>query len=179
MMYSMRIKKVYSLPCWTPPAAAHMRNCLYDTATDILARVSVYLLSEPSPSFAPLLKPLINPNSVPETLIVLLLDWENPWVWVRQLREWIRLLRSVLISLNDDTKLVMEEVMTDWRERRRGVDPSQAAGSGGPVSSIPLGPGEWDEGLGIPLCVVCQGVRISSVLTPLSPYTNCYLFLPS
>lgn len=53
--------------------------------------------------------------------------------------------------------------MTEWRDRKRGVDPSSAAAGGmsnssGPVA-IPLGPGEWDEGLGIPMCVVCQGVR--------------------
>ena len=93
---------------------------------------------------------------------MILLDWENPWSWVRQLREWIRLLRSVLISLDDETKLAMEEVMTEWRDRKRGGDSSSftvggVAGPGGQVS-IPLGPGEWDEGLGVPMCVVCQGV---------------------
>lgn len=127
---------------------------------DILARVSIYLLSDPSPSFAPLLRPLLTPQSVPETLIVILLDWSSPWTWVRQLREWIRLLRSVLISLEDSTKIVMEEVMTEWKDKKRGLDSNSATGvtnSGGPVS-IPLGPGEWDEGLGVPLCVVCQGV---------------------
>ncbi|WEW55937.1 hypothetical protein PRK78_001372 [Emydomyces testavorans] len=123
---------------------------------DILARVSVYLLSEPSPSFAPLLKPLLNPKSVRETLIVILLDWDSPWLWVRQLRDWIRLLRSVLFSLDDDTKLVMEEIMTEWKGQRRGMDSTYPTGSGASVS-IPLGPGEWDEGLGVPMCVVCQG----------------------
>jgi dynein light intermediate chain 1 len=129
---------------------------------DILARVSVYLLSNPSSSFAPLLRPLLTPQSIPETLIVILLDWSSPWTWVRQLCEWIRLLRSVLISLDDDTKIVMEEVMTEWRDRKRGLDAASGAGvtsTGGPVA-IPLGPGEWDDGLGVPLCVVCQGVRI-------------------
>ncbi|EEP78838.1 conserved hypothetical protein [Uncinocarpus reesii 1704] len=125
---------------------------------DILARVSVYLLSEPSPSFAPLLKPLLNTKSVRETLIVVLLDWDSPWSWIRQLREWIRLLRSVLISLDDDTKLVMEENMMEWKGQRRGIDSTYPSGSGGPAS-IPLGPGEWDEGLGIPMCVVCQGAE--------------------
>lgn len=55
--------------------------------------------------------------------------------------------------------------MTEWRDRKRGMDPNSAgaqglASSGGPVT-IPLGSGEWDEGLGIPMCVVCQGVRIT------------------
>ncbi|ODM20741.1 hypothetical protein SI65_03794 [Aspergillus cristatus] len=128
---------------------------------DTLARVSAYLLSEPSPSFAPLLKPLLTPQSVPETLVVILLDWSDPWTWVRRLREWIRLLRQVLISLDDPTKIAMEETMVEWRDRKRAMDSSCAGAqgltsSGGPVT-IPLGSGEWDEPLGIPMCVVCQG----------------------
>lgn len=93
---------------------------------------------------------------------MILLDWSAPWTWVRQLRDWIRLLRSVLISLDDDTKIVMEELMAEWRDRKRGLDAVSGTGvtsAGGPVT-IPLGPGEWDEGLGVPLCVVCQGVRL-------------------
>ncbi|KAJ5146063.1 Dynein family light intermediate chain [Penicillium bovifimosum] len=136
------------------------RDVLDADKEDTLARVSAYLLSEPSPSFAPLLKPLLTPKSVPETLVVILMDWSDPWTWVRRLREWTRLLRSVLVSLDDETKLVMEETMTEWRDRKRGVDSSSGA-TGGIASSspvtIPLGPGEWDEGLGIPMCVVCQG----------------------
>ncbi|KAA8647143.1 dynein family protein [Aspergillus tanneri] len=128
---------------------------------DTLARVSAYLLSEPSLSFAPLLKPLLTHRSIPETLVVILLDWSDPWTWIRQLREWVRLLRHVLVSLDDETKIVMEETMTEWRDRKRGMDASSAGAqgltsSGGPVT-IPLGPGEWDEGLGVPMCVVCQG----------------------
>ncbi|KAK2750436.1 hypothetical protein FQN57_003916 [Myotisia sp. PD_48] len=135
------------------------QNVLDADQEDILARISIYLLSEPSASYAPLLRPLITPSTVPEMLIVILLDWDAPWTWIRTLREWIRLLRSVLISLDDETKMVMEGVMTDWKERRRGLDSSYVAGAGGPVSSIPLGLGEWDEGLGIPTCVVCQGAE--------------------
>ncbi|KAF7718813.1 Dynein light intermediate chain [Penicillium ucsense] len=151
----------------TPPIANQFalgytyRDVLDADQEDTLARVSAYLLSEPSPSFAPLLKPLLTPQSVPETLVVILLDWSDPWTWVRRLRAWVRLLRSVLVSLDDQTKIVMEETMTEWRDRKRGLD-AHSAGTGGISSSggsvaIPLGPGEWDEGLGIPMCVVCQG----------------------
>jgi dynein light intermediate chain 1 len=145
----------FTVPC-TLEIAANMK------VKDTLARVSAYLLSEPSLSFAPLLKPLLTAQSVPETLVVILLDWSDPWTWIRRLREWVRLLRHVLISLDDETKIVMEETMTEWRDRKRGMDPGSAGAQGltssaGPVT-IPLGPGEWDEGLGIPMCVVCQGV---------------------
>ena len=61
----------------------------------------------------------------------------------------------MLVSLDDEAKMVMEETIVEWRDRRRGVDSS---GPGGGSATIPLGPGEWDEALGVPMCVVCQGV---------------------
>ncbi|KAI9814543.1 MAG: hypothetical protein M1832_005723 [Thelocarpon impressellum] len=130
---------------------------------DTLARLSVYLLSDPSPSFAPLLRPLLTPQSIPNTLIVVLLDWTQPWSWLRQLREWVKVLRSLLTSLDDDCKKTMEETMIGWRDRGRGGRALDAVDSGlGAESdvSLPLGPGEWDEALGLPLCVVCQNVSL-------------------
>lgn len=54
--------------------------------------------------------------------------------------------------------------MLDWRDRGRGrgsndFEGVSSAGTGtrGEVT-LPLGPGEWDEAIGIPLCVVCQNV---------------------
>ncbi|KAI1425204.1 dynein light intermediate chain-domain-containing protein [Xylaria sp. FL1777] len=127
---------------------------------DILARVSLYLLSSPAPSFATLIKPLLTPQSIPNTLIVVLLDWSQPWSWMRQLREWLMLLRNVLLSLSPECKEAMEEVISNWRERGRtggsvNLDGTGAVATEGDVS-LPLGPGEWEDALGLPLCVVCQ-----------------------
>jgi dynein light intermediate chain 1, cytosolic len=83
---------------------------------------------------------------------------------MRQLREWLLLLRTVLLALSNECKQVMEDVMVSWRDRGRGGGTTNldgtgtAAGAEGDVS-LPLGPGEWEEGLGLPLCVVCQNVR--------------------
>ena len=59
----------------------------------------------------------------------------------------------------------MEENMAAWKERGRGggstnLDgtPSATNTSGDGEGSLPLGQGEWDEPLGLPLCVVCQNV---------------------
>lgn len=57
----------------------------------------------------------------------------------------------------------MEELLASWRDRGRGgssvnLDGTGAVPADGDVA-LPLGPGEWDEGLGLPLCVVCQNVR--------------------
>ncbi|KAI1184495.1 dynein light intermediate chain-domain-containing protein [Nemania serpens] len=127
---------------------------------DILARVSLHLLSSPSPSFASLLKPLLTLQSIPNTLIVILLDWSQPWSWMRQLREWLLLLRSVILSLSPECKEAMEEVISGWRERGRtggsvNLDGTGAVATEGDVA-LPLGPGEWEDALGLPLCVVCQ-----------------------
>ncbi|KAI0878006.1 dynein light intermediate chain-domain-containing protein [Hypoxylon argillaceum] len=127
---------------------------------DILARVSLYLLSSPAPSFASLIKPLLTSQSIPNTLIVILLDWSQPWSWMRQLREWLLLLRSVILSLSPECKESMEEVISSWRERGRtggsvNLDGTGAVATEGDVA-LPLGPGEWEDALGLPLCVVCQ-----------------------
>ncbi|KUI73412.1 Cytoplasmic dynein 1 light intermediate chain 2 [Cytospora mali] len=127
---------------------------------DILARISMYLLTSPSPSFASLIKPILTPQSIPNTLLVVLLDWSEPWSWVRQLREWMLLLRTVLLDLPDESKITMEEVMSQWKERGRGgsmnLDGTVATAASEGDVSLPLGPGEWEEPLGLPLCVVCQ-----------------------
>lgn len=55
--------------------------------------------------------------------------------------------------------------MTAWKERRAGPDaPTAMPGRGKTTdtsseakqtSAIPLGPGEWEDGLGVPLSVIC------------------------
>ncbi|KAK3364517.1 dynein light intermediate chain-domain-containing protein [Lasiosphaeria hispida] len=153
----------------TPPVANSfaLGYAYYDVLDadqeDTLARISLYTLTSPSPAFASLLQPLLTPQSIPNTLIVVLLDWSQPWKWMRQLREWILLLRTVLISLPNECKATMEEVMLSWRDRGRGggtnLDGTTAIpGSDGDVS-IPLGPGEWEDALGLPLCLVCQNAE--------------------
>ena len=124
---------------------------------DVLARMNVYMLSNSSGAFAPLLRPLLKPKTAKNTIITILLDWSEPWKWARQLRQWVRLLRKVILSLDDETKIEMEENMNAWKEKRTGPDAQtqSAEQKVGSTQSQPPGPGEWDEGLGIPLNVVC------------------------
>ncbi|KAF2015639.1 hypothetical protein BU24DRAFT_421938 [Aaosphaeria arxii CBS 175.79] len=122
---------------------------------DTLARLSLYLLANPSPSFTPLIKPYLNPRTLPHMLVVILLDWNHPWLWIRQLRDWIRVLRSLILSLDDASKEVLEENISRLQEKGMGI-PEGSSSSATENLKVPLGPGEWDEPLGIPLCVVCQ-----------------------
>lgn len=97
-------------------------------------------------------------------MIVVLLDWSQPQAWLRQLQEWILMLRDILQSLDASCMAAMEDVMVSWRDRGRNgssvnLDGTGAA-SGEGDTALPLGPSEWEDGLGLPLCVVCQNVRV-------------------
>ena len=122
---------------------------------DVLARLSIHLLADCSSSFTSLLKPSITTQSIPNTLIVILLDWNAPWQWLRQLRDWLRRLRTLLLSLDDESKDALEENIKKWRGKGRnaGIDPSILNQT---EHDNLFGPGEWDEPLGLPISVVCQ-----------------------
>ena len=50
--------------------------------------------------------------------------------------------------------------MQGWQQRRRGGGTYDTGANANTETmvTIPLGPGEWDEALGLPLCVVCHNV---------------------
>ncbi|KAL8824891.1 MAG: hypothetical protein Q9191_004744 [Dirinaria sp. TL-2023a] len=134
---------------------------------DLLARLSIYLLSEPSAAFAPLVKPLLTARSIPESLLVVLLDWSEPWHWVRQLRNWIRFMKGVTSDLDNEAQDCMETTMREWQQGKRGraaYDTSGTNVAGDSNVNLPLDPGEWDDSLGLPLCVVCHGADKIDVL---------------
>jgi dynein light intermediate chain 1 len=61
------------------------------------------------------------------------------------------------LSLDDDSKEVLEEHIKTVLDKGRGLDAADPSGNNALDSvRIPFGPGEMDEPLGIPLCVVCQ-----------------------
>ena len=58
--------------------------------------------------------------------------------------------------------------MISWRDRGRGgnaLDGGVSTTATDGDVSLPLGPGEWEEALGLPLCVVCQNVRTLNSMT--------------
>lgn len=72
------------------------------------------------------------------------------------------MLRGITSSLGDGPTESMEQTMREWQQRKRGTSIYDTGGSstGNEASvTLPLSQGEWDEPLGLPLCVVCHGVR--------------------
>ena len=71
---------------------------------------------------------------------------------------------GITSSLGDGPTESMEQTMNEWQQRKRGTSAYDTGGSitGNEGSvTLPLSLGEWDEPLGMPLCVVCHGVCIS------------------
>ena len=73
------------------------------------------------------------------------------------------MVRDITSSLGDASTESMEQTMKEWQQHKRGTStydsgPS-STGTEGNVT-LPLSQGEWDEPLGLPLCIVCHGVRI-------------------
>jgi dynein light intermediate chain 1, cytosolic len=98
-------------------------------------------------------------------LLVILLDWSDPWNWIRELRAWIRILNNLLGSLYNEAKLkvALDENINQWKDRKRRITSEP---TGGDTNSsidvdvtLPLGPGDWDRPLGVPLSVVCQNAN--------------------
>lgn len=153
-----------SLP---PPPPQTRKLCANErNDPDTLARVSLYLLSQPSDAFSSLVAPLLTPEAIPNTALVILLDWAQPHLWLRQIRQWISLFRSVTQKLGGNEQNQMEEIMESWKVRGRGGGSTNldgtpsAVASGEGDSSLPQGLGEWSDPLGLPLCVVCQNVGL-------------------
>lgn len=74
------------------------------------------------------------------------------------------LLQTVTSTLDDASRESMEEVSKEWQQHKRGISTYDIGGSGTGNDSnvtLPLSQGEWDEPLGLPLCVVCHGVSRS------------------
>lgn len=84
---------------------------------------------------------------------------------MRQIRDWVRFLRGITEGLDEEAQDAMAVTMKEWQQRRRGGTTYDMGGTGSASDSnvnIPLSQGEWDEPLGLPICVVCHGVCVAA-----------------
>jgi dynein light intermediate chain 1 len=81
------------------------------------------------------------------------------------------MLHNLLKTLPPEAITALEENIEEWRDRKRNDFREPSTTTGEPNSAyndadvaLPLGPGEWDLPLGVPLCVVCQNSNQIEVL---------------
>ncbi|GAM82709.1 hypothetical protein ANO11243_006930 [Dothideomycetidae sp. 11243] len=127
-----------------------VRDIRADSDGEILARVGVWTLDRAEGEYVPLMRRAIGDG---DGIVVILLDWSRPWGFVAELRRWIALLRRATDGL--DQRDVLDENDGRWKRWRDDASPE----ADGDAVSVPLGPGEYDEPLGLPLVVVCQNTH--------------------
>jgi len=101
----------------------------------------------------------------------MLLDWEDPWNWLRQLQTTIQTLQAALSSLDAACQDAIDEVTALWQARRAGPNYEgspqifTSASSARTEAALPSrGPGELDTPLGIPLIVLCHNAEYTHTL---------------
>lgn len=58
---------------------------------DTLARLSVYTIPSSAPAYTLLLPHFLPPcSSLPQTLVMIVLDWTRPWSFVEELQSWLQ-----------------------------------------------------------------------------------------
>ncbi|KAF7332396.1 Cytoplasmic dynein 1 light intermediate chain 1 [Mycena kentingensis (nom. inval.)] len=130
---------------------------------DILTRLSVYTVPSSAPAYTALLPHFVPPRTaLPNTLVVIVLDWTRPWTFVDELETWLQWVEQ---WTRGDAARELEIVREESRERLQAhlqhyseptVDPPAApsAVSGGAL--LPLGPGTLTHNsAGVPIVVAC------------------------
>ncbi|GAA5899073.1 hypothetical protein JCM6882_004610 [Rhodosporidiobolus microsporus] len=143
---------------------------------ETLARLSLFHLSHASPSPSPpssssLLSLALNRATLLSSLVVIVLDWQNPWKWVEELEGWMAVVEERLRGLRSEGgaqgRETFEEV--EGRERleafiRAYHEPPAASSSSIPAPATttatydpdaPLPPGTLTDNLGVGIVIVC------------------------
>ncbi|GAA6040958.1 hypothetical protein JCM8097_000511 [Rhodosporidiobolus ruineniae] len=141
---------------------------------ETLARLSLFRLPSPAPPFPSLLSLALTPQTLLDSLVVLVLDWERPWRFVEELEGWVGVLEERLGRKRGERE-GWEEV--EGRERLesylRSYHEPPAPGSSSSTAALatssssataaaaaldpdaPLPPGTLTDNLGIGLVIVC------------------------
>jgi Dynein light intermediate chain (DLIC) len=92
-------------------------NLAHSFLSDILARLSVYTVPSASTSYTALLPHFLPPRqSVPHTLVMIVLDWTRPWTFVEELQRWLEWVET---WAKGDESRELQIVREENRERRQ------------------------------------------------------------
>ncbi|CAJ0828560.1 968_t:CDS:2 [Entrophospora sp. SA101] len=135
-----------------------------DEAEDTLARLGIYQLAGSEDAYRPLLKFALNYKTLPDSLVVIVLDWTRPWTFIETLQRWIKFIES---SIKDVCSEGGTGSKSGWTKGKAVVDElkeslerfiqkyTEPADPNNVTNELPLGPGTLTTNLGIPIVVVC------------------------
>ncbi|GAA5923820.1 uncharacterized protein JCM15063_003777 [Sporobolomyces koalae] len=142
---------------------------------ETLASLSVYQLPSPLAPFPDLLPLALSTESLVDSVVVIVLDWDKPWQFMRQLEQWIAMIETKLNLRQETAELIeakerLENQVRNYQEPTASASaPAQAAASTPTVASTidldsPLPPGTLVDNLGLGLIVVCTKADRINVL---------------
>uniref|UniRef100_A0A1D1YDT5 Dynein light intermediate chain n=1 Tax=Anthurium amnicola TaxID=1678845 RepID=A0A1D1YDT5_9ARAE len=139
---------------------------------DTIARLGFYQLAGSDKAYHSLLRFALNLTTLPESLIVIVLDWSRPWTFVETLQRWIKVVEQAIDSVKKEGESgskngwtkgkVLVEEMTELLEKfiQSYSDSETSAPNSNVLEpesdvALPMGPGTLTTNLGIPFVVVC------------------------
>ncbi|CAB4486647.1 dynein light intermediate chain [Rhizophagus irregularis] len=154
-----------------------------DEAEDTLTRLGIYQLAGSHESYQSLLRFALNSSTLPDSLVVIVLDWARPWTFIETLQRWIKFLEVGIENIKTEGssgtkdgwskgKVVVEELKESIeRFIQTYSEPDSTNPNAATVNSesedvaLPLGPGVLTTNLSVPLVVVCtKSDKVSSYL---------------
>ncbi|GAA5907009.1 hypothetical protein JCM5296_003912 [Sporobolomyces johnsonii] len=139
-----------------------------DGDEETLARLSLFQLPSPLPPYPSLLPLALSRQTLLDSLIVIVLDWERPWGFIKELKEWVAMLERVLESqAGKDSWEAVEGKERLEAHLRAYHEPAAGASSAAPATTststsaaaldadAPLPSGTLTDNLGIGIVVVC------------------------
>ncbi|GBC09418.1 hypothetical protein RclHR1_08850001 [Rhizophagus clarus] len=154
-----------------------------DEAEDTLTRLGIYQLAGSHESYHSLLRFALNYSTLPDSLVVIVLDWARPWTFIETLQRWIKFLEVGIENIKKEGssgskdgwtkgKVVVQELkesierfIQTYSEPDSTNQNAAAVNSESDDIALPLGPGVLTTNLAVPLVVVCtKSDKISSYL---------------
>ncbi|TFY50288.1 hypothetical protein EVG20_g11608 [Dentipellis fragilis] len=133
-----------------------------DADEDTLARLSVYTVPSSAPSYTSLLPHFVPPRqSLPHTLIVIVLDWTRPWTFVEELHTWLSWIEGwvkgddarELVITREENRERLQAHLQHYAEPTADPTPATSSMQG---TILPLGPGTFTHNTaGVPIIVTC------------------------
>lgn len=114
-MYATKERKVCPFHLFSPSYNLTM----HPPHADVLARLSVYTVPSSSPSYTALLSHFLHPQSaLPNTAVIIVLDWTRPWTFLEDLHTWLSWVER---WVQGDGARELEVIREEHRERCASV----------------------------------------------------------
>ncbi|ORY90127.1 dynein light intermediate chain-domain-containing protein [Leucosporidium creatinivorum] len=132
---------------------------------ETLARLGIYQLPSPSPPYPSLLSLALSRATLLDSLVVVVLDWERPWHFLRDLRAWMAVLEERVRGRGgigegwegQEGRDRLEAHLKAYVEPTSGSATTTTGPSASQLADIdgPLEPGVLTDNLGLGLVFVC------------------------